>query len=233
MTRDKWLHLGRIPAGFYDVGRSLPAHDKLVAQVDTLVMTDACVHRAERLAFLTLLSEAFPTFVRVNPPPASKWQDAAPLSDEARQFFTSGQPELADRYFPWLVNVMSPAYWIYLAMAATVLFNAMGAYSRFRLWRTDANRALLEARIRTLAGPGLCREQIKALPPETVLKTPADRHAAEALVRELDVLRARCDQQFNSFVTPMGAEMLYRYQELLIEEARTALTAWLKAGARQ
>ena len=45
----------------------------------------------------------------------------APLADEAREFFASGQPEIADKYFPWLVNLMSPAYWIYLAMGATVI----------------------------------------------------------------------------------------------------------------
>src|SRR5271165_635713 len=153
-ARDKWLRLGRIPAGFYDVNRPIPATDKLVAQVDTLVITNACVHRAQRLAFLMLLSEEFPTFVHSNPPPAAKSQDAAPLADEARQFFANGEPELADRYFPRLVNLMSPAYWIYLAMAVTVLFNASNAYSRFRLWRIDTNRATLEFRLKTLAGLG-------------------------------------------------------------------------------
>ena len=154
-ARDKWLRVGRIPAGYYDVAKPIPATDKLVAQVDTLVMTNACVHRAERVAFLMLLSEEFPNFVRVNPPPSAKSQDTAPLADEAREFFASGQPAIADKYFPWLVNLMSPAYWIYLAMAATILLNAVGAYSRFRLWRIDANRGILEARLRTLAHPGL------------------------------------------------------------------------------
>ena len=51
------------------------------------------------------------------------------------------------------MNLMSPAYWIYLAMAATILLNAIGAYSRFRLWRIDANRGILEARLRVLAIP--------------------------------------------------------------------------------
>ena len=128
-------------------------------------MTNACVHRAERIAFLMLLSEEFPSFVRNNPPPAAKSQDSAPLADEARQFFASGEPELADKYFPWLVNLMSPAYWIYLAMAVTILFNAMNAYSRFRLWRIDAGRELLESRLRALTGPGLTREQFRTLRP--------------------------------------------------------------------
>ena len=142
-------------------------------------MTNACVHRAERVAFLMLLSEEFPNFVRMNPPPSAKSQDSAPLSDEAREFFATGEPELADKYFPWLVNLMSPAYWIYLAMAATILLNAVGAYSRFRLWRIDANRGILRvaadgarpsrsqprSRSGAIAHSGLTREQIKSLPP--------------------------------------------------------------------
>jgi TRAP-type uncharacterized transport system substrate-binding protein len=241
VARDKWLHLGRIPAGYYDIAQPIPATDKLVAQVDTLVMTNACVHRAERVAFLILLSEEFPNFVRMNPPPSAKSQDSAPLADEAREFFASGEPELADKYFPWLVNLMSPAYWIYLAMAATVLLNAVGAYSRFRLWRIDANRALLESRLKALAYPGLneeqikarahsgiTREQIKALPPEAVIQTPQNRKAAEELMKDFDALRRRCEDQLSSYVTPMGSEMYYRYQEWLIDEARAALAALLR-----
>jgi TRAP transporter TAXI family solute receptor len=242
VSRDKWLRLGRIPAGYYDIAKPIPATDKLVAQVDTLVMTNACVHRAERVAFLMLLSEEFPNFVHVNPPPSAKSQDSAPLADEAREFFASGEPELADKYFPWLVNLMSPAYWIYLVMAATVLLNGAGAYSRFRLWRIDANRALLESRLKALAYPGLdepqikarahsgiTREQIKALPPETVIQTPQDRKSAEDLMKDFDMLRRRCEEQLSSYVTPMGSEMYYRYQEWLIDEARAALAALLRS----
>jgi uncharacterized protein len=245
VARHKWMHTGRIPAGFYDVAKPTPATDKLVAQVDTLVMTNSCVHRAERVAFLMLLAEEFPNFVHVNPPPSAKSQDNAPLADEAREFFANGEPELADKYFPWLVNLMSPAYWIYLAMGATLLLNGVGVYSRFRLWRIDAGRALLESRLKALAYPGLTeeqikarthsgltREQIKALPPEAVLKTPQDRAAAESLMKDFDALRRRCEDQLSSYVTPMGSEMYYRYQEWLIDEARLALAALLRSPKR-
>jgi TRAP transporter TAXI family solute receptor len=242
VARDKWLRLGRIPAGYYDIAKPIPATDKLVAQVDTLVMTNVCVHRAERVAFLMLLSEEFPNFVRVNPPPSAQSQDSAPLADEAREFFASGEPAIADKYFPWLVNLMSPAYWIYLVMAATILLNGAGAYSRFRLWRIDANRAMLESRLKALAYPGLSeeqikarahsgitREQIKALPPQVAIQTPQDRKAAEDLMKDFDALRRRCEAQLSSYVTPMGSEMYYRYQEWLIDEARVALAALLRS----
>ena len=166
-----------------------------------------------------LLTEEFPNFVRVNPPPSAKSQDSAPLADEAREFFASGEPEIADKYFPWLVNLMSPAYWIYLVMAATILLNGAGGYSRFRLWRIDANRALLEARLKALAYPGLTEEQIKARA-HSKNHARADqgasargrdpdgqgRETAEALMKEFDALRRRCEDQLKSFVTPMGSE---------------------------
>ena len=131
---------------------------------------------------------------------------------------------------------------IYLVMAATVLLNASDAYSRFRLWRIDVNRGELESRLKALAYPGLneeqinkrarsaiTREQIKALPPETVIQTPKDREEAEALRKEFDALRRRCEDQLKSFVTPMGSEMYYRYQEWLIDEARAALASLLRS----
>ncbi len=195
-------------------------------------MTNGCVHRAEREAFLMLLSEEFPNFVRDNPPPSAKSQDQAPLADEARQFFTNGEPELADRYFPRLVNLMSPAYWIYLAMAVTVLFNASNAYSQFRLWRIDANREMLKSRLKALTGLGSTPEHVKTLPPGTVIKTAQHRKAVEELLADLEALRLRCEQQLRSVVTPMGSEMFYRYQESLIEDAQAVLADLLRRPGR-
>ena len=115
VKRHPWLGLGRIPAGFYDLARPTPPMDKPVATVDTLVLANASAGRAERVALLTLLAAELPDFVRSNPP-RSAGSTALPLATEARQFFVSGEPEIADQYFPWLVDVMSPAYWVYLFM---------------------------------------------------------------------------------------------------------------------
>jgi hypothetical protein len=41
-------------------------------------------------------------------------------------------------------------------------------------------------------------------------------------------LRARCQRQTSSLVTPMGDEMFYRYQQSLIDEAATTLGALLQ-----
>jgi hypothetical protein len=54
------------------------------------------------------------------------------------------------------------------------------------------------------------------------------RAAAQALMERLLALRVRCQRQTNSFVTPMGDEIYYRYQQSLIDEATTTLAALLR-----
>src|SRR5262245_48604887 len=68
IARYPWLSLGRIPAGRYDVVRPLPAVDKQIARLGTLVIAGACAQRADRIALLMLLAAELPGFVRGNPP---------------------------------------------------------------------------------------------------------------------------------------------------------------------
>jgi TRAP transporter TAXI family solute receptor len=233
IARYPWLSLGRIPAGRYDLVRSIPAADKQVARLATLVIASPCARRADRIALLMLLGAELPGFVRANPPTATARSTAIPLAPEARQFFLTGEPEVADRYFPWLVNLMSPAYWVYLLMAATVLFNGMTAFSRFRLWRIDAAREKLEAALRKLVDPGLTHAQMRAVSAERVTAEPERRAAAGTIMGQLAALRARCQRQTNSFITPMGDEMFYRYQQTLIDEAITTLASLLQRSPTQ
>ena len=100
VARDKWLRLGKIPAGFYDVAKPIPATDKLVAQVDTLIMTNACVHRAERVAFLMLLSEEFPNFVRDNPPPVGEVSGSGAVGRRGAPVFHQRRARTGGPIFP-------------------------------------------------------------------------------------------------------------------------------------
>jgi hypothetical protein len=223
ISRYPWLSLGFIPAGRYDLVRPIPAVDKQIAHLGTLLVASPCARRADRIALLMLLGAELPGFVRGNPPSSTSSATTLPLAPEAHQFFLSGQPEIADRYFPWLVNLMSPAYWVYLFMAVTILFNALKAFSRFRLWRIDAAREKLETALKELVQPGLTHVQMRAIPAERVTAT-AERRAAVLAIRErLVKLRERCQHQTNSLVTPMGDEMFYRYQQSLIDEAATTV----------
>jgi len=231
IARYPWLSLGVIPAGRYDVVRALPAAERQVARLATFVVTNACAKRADRVALLMLLGAELPGFVRGNPPSATNPATKLPLAPEARQFFLTGEPEIADLYFPWLVNLMSPAYWVYLVMAVTVLFNGMNAYSRFRLWRLDAARETLEAEIKVLVDPGLTTNaQIRAQPADRVMAAPERRAAAASIMERLIALRRRCQRQTSSMFTPMGNEMFYRYQQSLIDDATTTVAALLQCA---
>ena len=126
------------------------------------------------------------------------------------------------------MNFMSPAYWVYLFMALTILFNGLKAFSRFRLWRIDAAREKLETALKELVDPGLTHAQIRTVPSERVMATPERRAAAQAIMDQLGELRARCQRHTNSIVTPMGDEMFYRYQQSLIDEAKTTVGALLQ-----
>jgi TRAP-type uncharacterized transport system substrate-binding protein len=228
IARYPWLSVGRIPAGRYDVVRPIPAVDKQVARLGTLLIAGPCAQRADRITLLMLLGAELPGFVRGNPPSSTAPSTILPLAPEAHQFFLTGEPEIADRYFPWLVNLMSPAYWVYLVMAVTILFNALKAFSRFRLWRIDAAREKLETALKELVDPKLTHAQMRAVPAERVMALPERHAAAQAIMDRLVELRARCQRQTSSLVTPMGDEMFYRYQQSLIDEAATTLGALLQ-----
>jgi TRAP-type uncharacterized transport system substrate-binding protein len=231
VARYPWLSLGRIPAGRYDLVRSIPAADKQVARLNTLVIANACARRADRIALLMLLAAELPGFARANPPGSTSSATVAPLTRESQQFFTSGEPNIADRYFPWLVNLLSPAYWVYLVMAVTILFNAMTLFSRFCLWRIDAAREKLETALKELVNPRLTHAQMRAVPADHVMAAPEQRAAAQSILDRLVELRARCQRQASSIVTPLGDEMYYRYQQFLIDEATTTLAALLQSSA--
>jgi TRAP-type uncharacterized transport system substrate-binding protein len=230
IARHPWLSLGVIPPGRFNVVRPIPTTGKPIARLGTLVVANRCAQRADRVALLMLLGAELPGFVRGNPPGSTSSATKLPLAPEAHQFFLTGEPEIADRYFPWLVNLMSPAYWVYLAMAVTILFNGMNVFSRFRLWRLDAAREKLESDLKALVGPGLTTHaQIRAVPAEHLV-SPEQRAAATAVMERLIELRARCQRQTSSFFTPMGNEMFYRYQQFLIDEATTTVAALLQRG---
>ena len=234
VARYPWLTLGIIPEGRYDLVHGIPAADRKVAHLATFVVANACAKRADRVALLTLLGAELPGFVRGNPPSATSPVTRLPLAPSARQFFQTGEPEFADRYFPWLVNLMSPAYWVYLVMAVTVLFNGMNMYSRFRLWRLDAAREKLAGEIKTLVDPSLTTHaQIRAQPPERVMAAPERRAAAASIMTRLKELRERCRRQANSIFAPMGNEMFYRYQQALIDDATTTVAALLQRAPGQ
>ena len=51
-------------------------------------------------------------------------------------------------------------------------------------------------------------------------------------MKDLETLRERCQAQVEtSWVTPMGSEMYYRYQELMTEDVMAALSTVMSRSA--
>ena len=225
--RHSWLSLARIPQGRYDLVQRIPPNDKLVPQVNTLVVASPCAKRADRIKLLALLSAELPRFVRSNPPGSTSSATKLSLAPEARQFFLTGEPDFADRYFPWLVNVMSPAYWVYLVMAVTALFNGLRGLSRYWLWRIDDAREKIEAEVRQIAGDVVSHGPALYFSTHELLVDPKARATAKVLLNRLAALRARCERRANSYATPMGDEMFYRFQQSLIDDTTALLKSLL------
>ena len=66
------------------------------------------------------------------------------LDPAAKLFFENEGTDLVDAYFPWLGDIMPTSNWVHIIMLVSVLFNLMGIWHRFRLWRLDANRVKAE-----------------------------------------------------------------------------------------
>jgi hypothetical protein len=226
--RYPWLVLGHIPEGRYDLVQRSPPTDKVVPQVNTLVLTSPCAKRSNRIKLLTLLSAELSDFVRSNPPHSTNPATTVSLSSEARQFFLTGEPEFADRYFPWLANIMSPAYWMYLVMAVTVLFNGLKGLSRFWLWRIDAAREKIDAEVREKVGDIVSHAPTHSISENELPDNQQACAAAQDILSRLAMLRIRSERRAQSFATPMGDEMFYRYQQSLMDDTAAVLRRLLR-----
>lgn len=223
--RYEFLWAGRIGAGQFDPIRMLPAEDKRVLRVDTLVLTNGCAGHAQTVAMLELLSGHFSDFVRHNAETPNG--TGLPLTSTSEAFFSEGGPAWADRWLPWLVDIAPPSNWVYIGLVLSVTFNVMGVGNRFRLWRIDVARVGLEARIAELLGGSYTPTEIAALDPADDL----DRPALKQIAADLDDLRLRCRRASVSFLVPMGQEMAYRYQEETMNTLLGALRTLAKAPA--
>ena len=207
---------GEIGAGLYDAVRDIPKTDKHVLKIETLVLSNGCASRVATMDLMSLLVAEFPDFVRHNKDTENT--TGLPIVPAAEEFYANGGPQLADEYVPWLVDVMPPANWAYAVMGVSLLFNAMGAGHRFRLWRIDARRVNLEREISVLFPPHTTLRDIRHATPEGALTRPESVATLRRVVHELEALSERSRRESLSFLVPMGQEMAYRYQEGVILE---------------
>jgi len=186
------IKTGTIGAGNYDAVQGLPSTDRTVMKVETLLLGNGCAGRVATVDLLTLVSSEHPEFLRHNKDTPNT--TGLPLAPSAADYFTNGGPQMADEFVPWLVDVMPPANWAYVVMAVSLLFNAMGAGHRFRLWRIDAARVKLEGDLGHLFPPSTTLGDIQRTGPDRAKTTPETLAAIDQLIRGLEELAARSRQ---------------------------------------
>ncbi len=216
---------GTVGAGNYDAVRGLPSTDRTVMKIETLLVGNGCAGRVATVDLLTLVSAEHPEFLRHNRDTPNT--TGLPLAPAAADYYTNGGPQLADEFVPWLVDVMPPANWAYVVMAVSLLFNAMGAGHRFRLWRIDAARVKLEGDLGHFFPPSTTLGDIQRTGPDKAKTTPEVLAAIEQLIHGLEDLAARSRRYSLSMLVPMGQEMAYRYQEGVIYETIAVLREFL------
>lgn len=223
------LRTGRIGAGQYEAVRLVPPIDTRVLRVETLIVGNRCAGRSATIDLLMVLSKRFPELVKHNKD--APGTQGLELSSTSRGFFEHGGPEIADEYVPWLVDVMPPANWAYVVMGISLLFNAMGAGHRFRLWRIDDARVKLEDELTRLFGSKTTLGDIARLVPDARLRSDEVARGIESLVTRFEALAARSRRQSLSMLVPMGQEMAYRYQEEIIYETLAVLRDFQRRAA--
>jgi len=215
---------GRIEAGHYDPIRQLPATDKRVIQIDTLIIGNGCARESTTQGLITALVRIFPDFVRVNRERENR--TGLPMASASTSYFESGAPDLVGAHVPWFIDIMPTARWLQLILAFSLLFNAMAMWHRFRLWRLDARRVRIENAIPAIFPAGVTVGEIAAMIPDERHRTAQVRTRLDVAMQELAELAERCRRQSLSLLVPMGQEMNYRYQEALIAELLHALRSF-------
>jgi len=115
------------------------------------------------------------------------------------------------------------ARWVQLVFAFSMLFAAQALWHRFRLWRLDAARVVIENEVGKLFPPGATVAEIAAMTPDDAQRSAGVAARLDGLIADLDALWVHVRKQSVSMLVPMGQEMAYRYQEQLVADLLNAL----------
>jgi hypothetical protein len=178
---------GRITASYYDAVSNLPPVDKRVIQVDALVIGNGCARESVTQGVITAFVRIFPDFVRVNR--ESPNLTGLPVASAARTYYENDGPDTVGTYVPWFIDIMPTARWVQAIFLISLLFGAQAAWHRFRLWRIDARRVVIEGKVLRLFGPGVTVSEIETMAPEARHTEPA---ACAMLQKTIDELGEPC-----------------------------------------
>lgn len=218
--RFSYLSYGALVAGQFDPVRVLPPHNKPILRVDTLLLSNGCAEHSDVIGLMTLVSRAYPSFIdrnRTAPAPAG-----LPRSESAMGFFDNQGAEFADEHVPWLVDIMPPSNWVYTIMAVSLFFNLAGSINRNRLAVIDLTRVALENDLALLFGGHLSNDEIRHFDPVAAGRA-IDPQRLDKLIQAYNRHLEKCRRQSLSVLSPLGEEMGYRDQEIIMTATLDAL----------
>ncbi len=218
--RIPFADFGSLPAGQFDPVRVLPPVAKPILRLDTLLLSNGCAGHSDIVALMTELARAYPNFIERNK--TSRVPPGLTLSESARGFYENQGAALTDEYVPWLVDIMPPSNWVYTIMAVSLFFNLAGSLNNQRLALIDLNRVALENDIALLFGTTVSNDEIRQFDPRRAgrqIDPQKLNRLIEAYKRHLNKAR----RQSLSVLSPMGEEMGYRDQEIIMTATLDAL----------
>lgn len=216
-----YVHYGSLSAGQFDPVRVLPPEAKPILRLDTLLLSNGCAAHSDIVGLMTLLARAYPNFIDRN-----RTMQAPPgltLSESARGFYENQGAEFADEYVPWLVDIMPPSNWVYTIMAVSLFFNLAGFLNNQRLALIDLKRVALENDINILFGRRVTNDEIRHFEPQKEAGRRIDPQQLDRLIEAYQRHLRKCRRQSLSVFSPMGEEMGYRDQEILMTATLDAL----------
>lgn len=218
--RFPFVQYGFLHAGQYDPVRVLPPVAKPILRLDTLLLSNGCAGHSDIIALMTLLARVYPGFIDQNR--SMTVPAGLTLSESARGFYENDGAALTDEYVPWLVDIMPPSNWVYTVMAVSLFFNLAGFLNNQRLALIDLNRVALENDIAILFGDSVSNDEIRHFD-----TTKAGRRIdVQELDRLIDAYKRHLNKarrQSLSVFSPMGEEMGYRDQEIIMTATLDAL----------
>jgi TRAP-type uncharacterized transport system substrate-binding protein len=219
--RIPYLRTSYIREGYYDPINNIPASNRKVLKLDTMLLCKAGTPRSRIIGLLTVLLEVQPDLIIFNNTIPN--MTGVAYAPAAKDYFTNQGPEVFDRYAPRLMDFMPLGNIVQLLMVISVLFNVLNLGNRFSLWRIDANRVGIESSVQSLFGHAITADEIAAASVGSQ-KPDAIRSAEiDSLIERLTQLGERCRKKSLSLLVPMGKEQAYRYQEEIISRYLAAL----------
>lgn len=209
-----------LSAGQIDPVRVLPHVAKPILRLDTLLVSNGCAAHSDIIGLMTLLERSNPNFIERNQ--NIKAPSGLALSESARGFYENQGAEFADEYLPWLVDIMPPSNWVYTIMAVSLFFNLAGFLNNQRLALIDINRVALENDIYILFGERVSNEEIRHYDPHQTGRK-VDLQQLDRLITAYKRHMDKCRRQSLSVLSPMGEEMGYRDQEIIMTATLDAL----------